>query len=209
MEARDRTSIGLIFARAPVMKRSRLLFITNDTFVIPAGDPNYEVTADFTMPRDGRMVSLQPHMHIRGKEMKVQFQLPREVIRDLLFVPRYDFNGQTRYVFAEPLHVPEGARFFVTAHFDNSPKNLANPNPTHQVGQGMSTTEEMMLCAIGFTFDDEDLLKGRGDRFNLSALTGIPHFASKAAFGVLAAGAVLGGALLLRRRGGTTRVPDA
>lgn len=160
-EERDRSSIGLIFSRTPIRKRARALFVANNEFVIPPGAGNHEVEASFTMPLDAHITALQPHMHLRGKDMRVTMKRIDGSVEDLLFVPRYDFDWQTRYEFMAPLAAPKGTQFFVKAHFDNSTDNKSNPDPAHEVREGMSTTEEMMLCVMGFNIDGEDMLAWR------------------------------------------------
>ncbi len=62
----------------------------------------------------------------------------------LLSVPNYDMNWQISYEFAEPVPVLKGTRLEVVAHFDNSPYNLWNPDPSVQVLWGSDSRDEMM-----------------------------------------------------------------
>ena len=66
-------------------------------------------------------------------------------------MPRYDFNWQTYYMFAEPLQVPKGARMLSTAWYDNSVGNRSNPDPGILVKWGDQTWEEMQYTGILFT----------------------------------------------------------
>jgi hypothetical protein len=59
--------------------------------------------------------------------------LPDGSRQTLLSVPRYDFNWQTNYYLAEPIHIPKGAKLECVAHYDNSTANLNNPDPTKPV----------------------------------------------------------------------------
>ena len=54
----------------------------------------------------------------------------------ILAVPKYDFNWQTDYVFAEPIKLPKGTKIRAVAHYDNSTANKSNPDPKveRQVG---------------------------------------------------------------------------
>jgi EF hand len=70
--------------------------------------------------------------------------------RTVLDVPRYDFNWQLLYRLAEPLTAPAGSRFEVTAAFDNSPHNPANPDPTKEVRWGEQTDDEMLLGYVEY-----------------------------------------------------------
>ena len=74
----------------------------------------------------------------------------REVI---LRVPKYDFAWQTDYWLAEPLVLPKGSKIHVSAHFDNSPANLNNPDPKATVRWGDQTWEEMMIGFFTYTVE--------------------------------------------------------
>ena len=83
-------------------------------------------------------------MHLRGKSFMFEATYPNGTTEVLLNVPNFDFNWQLRYVFAEPKLIPKGTRLHLTAHFDNSADNLANPDPTRDVTDGQQTWDEMM-----------------------------------------------------------------
>jgi hypothetical protein len=91
------------------------------------------------------LLSLFPHMHLRGKDFHYEVLYPDGRKETLLNVPRYDFNWQTSFVFADPLQLPAGTKLHCTAHFDNSADNPANPDPSHPVRWGDQTWEEMMI----------------------------------------------------------------
>jgi len=68
-------------------------------------------------------------MHLRGKDMTVNLIYPDGHKETVLQVPRYDFNWQILYYLTKPLALPQGTRVEVTAHWDNSANNPANPDP--------------------------------------------------------------------------------
>ncbi|HEU4509604.1 MAG TPA: DUF3471 domain-containing protein [Pyrinomonadaceae bacterium] len=146
----DRTSVGIIFARAPVEKMVGTRSIMNQLFAIPAGAENHEVTACWTYQRDVELISFMPHMHVRGKSMKYEVFYPNEKRQTLLDVPRYDFHWQTLYSLKKPLMIPNGSRIKVTAHFDNSERNMHNPDPTKVIRQGSATYDEMMIGFVNY-----------------------------------------------------------
>jgi mono/diheme cytochrome c family protein len=154
---RDRTSVGLIFARQPVEKRVITAPVAARTLVIPPGDPNYESTSSYTFKDDSHIVSFMPHMHVRGKDFEYRLVLPDGSTRVLLRVPRYDFNWQLSYFLKEPLAVPKGSRLECTAHHDNSAGNRYNPDPAKEVRWGPQTWEEMMIGWFDYTLDGQDL----------------------------------------------------
>lgn len=147
---KDRTSVGLIFAKAPVEKMVGTRSIMNQLFAIPAGAENHEVTACWTYQRDVELISFMPHMHVRGKSMKYEVVYPNNKHQTLLDVPEYDFHWQTLYTLKKPLMIPSGSRIKVTAHFDNSERNMHNPDPTKVVRQGSATYDEMMIGFVNY-----------------------------------------------------------
>jgi hypothetical protein len=94
---------------------------------------------------DLTLISLSPHMHLRGKAFRYELVQPNGQREILLDVPAYDFNWQTRYRLAEPRKLTPGSVIFCRAVFDNSENNLANPDPTKTVRWGDQSWEEMML----------------------------------------------------------------
>ena len=140
----DRTRIGLIFAKEPPKERIKSILVYNRNFVIPAGAPNHAVEARAELLRDVRLVSILPHMHLRGKDFEVRAILPDGTTDTLLRVSRYDFNWQLDYYFAKPRMLPKGTVLECLAHFDNSVNNLSNPDPKSDVRYGDQTWEEML-----------------------------------------------------------------
>jgi hypothetical protein len=101
--------------------------------------------------------SLAPHMHYRGKSFRYELTYPNGSREVLLDIPRYDFNWQNVYKFAEPKFVPEGSLLKCVAHFDNSDQNPSNPDPKKQVRWGEQTWDEMMIGYFEAVFMNQDL----------------------------------------------------
>jgi hypothetical protein len=142
---KDQTSVGLVFAKQPVEKTVETLTVINSLFLIPPGAENHKATACYNVPRDLQFVNYFPHMHVRGKDMKYEVVYPDGRSETLLSVDKYNFNWQTLYVLKNPLSIPKGSRFVVTAHFDNSTKNKYNPDPSKPVRFGEPTYDEMLV----------------------------------------------------------------
>jgi len=153
-ETKDRSSVGLIFAKGPVEKIVNTKAAFDIKFVIPPGAPNYEVKSIYEFEQDSHIVSLMPHMHLRGKDIVYRAVYPDGRSEILLSVPRYNFNWQVYYYPTKPLAVPKGTRIEAVAHYDNSIKNLRNPDPTKAVRFGEQTWDEMMNAFFDFTIDD-------------------------------------------------------
>jgi hypothetical protein len=145
---KDRTSVGIIFAKEPP---SQVVggggSGTNQRFVIPAFAPNHEVRAERRLAEDTNLLAMMPHMHVRGKDMTYVATYPDGRTETLLSVPRYDFRWQTTYEYVTPKLLPKGTVVEVIAHFDNSAANRDNPDPAQEVRWGDQTWEEMMIGA--------------------------------------------------------------
>lgn len=98
-----------------------------------------------TMRTDSILLGMSPHMHVRGKAYRYELLTADGKRSTLLDIPKYDFNWQTTYVLKDPLPLAPGDRIFCTAVYDNSAKNLNNPDPAKTVGWGDQTWDEMMI----------------------------------------------------------------
>jgi mono/diheme cytochrome c family protein len=141
----DKSRVGIVFSKEKPTERVLSIAAATMNFVIPAGDPNYEVYAKLTLQADSTLVSLLPHMHFRGKDFIYRATYPTGEKEVLLSVPHYDFNWQLTYDLAQPKVLPKGTLIECTAHFDNSANNKNNPDPTKEVRFGEQTWEEMMF----------------------------------------------------------------
>jgi len=148
---RDQTAVAITFAKSPPAKRAITATVPNHYFKIPPGAANHQVTAAYTFDRDVELISYMPHMHMRGKDMKYEALYPDGHRETLLWVPRYQFNWQTVYRLKKPIPMPKGSKLIVTAHFDNSMKNMHNPDATKAVRWGDPTYDEMMIGWIEYT----------------------------------------------------------
>jgi hypothetical protein len=154
-EVDDQTQIGLIFAKEPPKERVMTMNAMNFFLKIPPGDPNYESHAEFTFQHDVKLVSLMPHMHLRGKDFEYDAVYPTGEKQVLLKVPHFDFNWQLSYTLADELVMPKGTKLECTAHHDNSANNKFNPDPTKEVRWGDQTWEEMMIGWFDVAFDKD------------------------------------------------------
>ncbi len=154
-ETKDRSIVGLIFAKGPVDKIVNSKAAFDVRFAIPPGAENYEVKAVYEFEGDSHIISLMPHMHLRGKDITYRAIYPDGRSEILLSVPRYNFNWQVYYYPVKPLAVPKGTRIEAVAHYDNSTKNPRNPDPAREVRFGEQTWDEMMNAFFDFTVDNQ------------------------------------------------------
>jgi hypothetical protein len=149
----DKSRIGLIFAKEPPKREVRTGMILNPLFAIPPGAANHEIQAEATFTEDVNVWSMHPHMHLRGKDMTYTATYPDGRSEIVLRVPKFDFGWQTDYWLAKPLMLPKGSKLHVSAHYDNSTANRANPDATATVRWGDQTWEEMMIGFFTYTVE--------------------------------------------------------
>jgi hypothetical protein len=117
--------------------------LRNFFFLIPPGDGNHEVKRCYTLEKDKLLLSITPHMHFRGKDVRYEVIRPNGQTEVLLSVPHYNFDWQLVYRFQDPILIEKGSTLMLTAHFDNSANNPANPDPAKTIRWGDKSEEEM------------------------------------------------------------------
>ncbi len=149
----DRTSVGLILAKEPPRHLAVTRGIPGWGLKIPPGAPDHVQRAAFPVPSNLHLLSMTPHMHLRGKSFNYSAHYPDGHDEMLLSVPNYDFNWQSVYRLAVPKPLPKGTTIHCEAHFDNSGANSANPDPSQTVLWGEQTEDEMMIGFIDYYED--------------------------------------------------------
>lgn len=140
----DRSSVAMIFAKVPPEREVQINILANLSIELPPGEPHIRSEKTFTLKDDALILSFMPHMHTRGKSWRYEAIYPDGRREVLLNVPRWDFNWQSVYRFAEPVRVPKGTQIRSVALWDNSANNPNNPDPKATVRYGLQTWDEMM-----------------------------------------------------------------
>jgi peroxiredoxin len=153
---KDRSSVGLVFAKEEPRYETRTVPVLNPAFRIPPGADNYEVESRRAFKEDALVLGFMPHMHLRGKDFRYEVVYPDGKKETLLSVPRFNFGWQNNYQLADPLAVPKGTIMHCVAHFDNSANNPNNPDPTRAVTWGDQTWEEMMIGWMEYATERHD-----------------------------------------------------
>jgi peroxiredoxin len=142
----DISSLGLKFCDAKDVKQEvESAFAINMAFVIPPGAKDHTIKAKHVFKEDKVLLSMTPHMHMRGKSFRYELEYPDGRREMLLNVPRWDFNWQIDYILSEFKLVPKGSVLHCEAHYDNSVDSPTNPDPTKWVHFGEQTWDEMMI----------------------------------------------------------------
>jgi peroxiredoxin len=156
---KDRTKIGLYFAKKPVERPYQTIVLgpRNPLFLnIPAGKEDHKIEGTIYLHSDCTMHSVMPHMHLIGKSIKVTMTPPGGQTTTLVEIKEWDYNWQETYWFKEPLKLKAGTRLDIEGIYDNSSKNPNNPrNPPAVVLFGEQTTNEMLFGFFGVTSADK------------------------------------------------------
>jgi hypothetical protein len=157
----DITRIGLYRATSKVKQHLYQVPILNQSFTIPAGAGNYVVKADFSIPPlfDAKAINIYPHMHLLGRQIKVDVTPPGKDAQPMVYEDNWDFRWQGYYNYNSPVALKAGSKVSLSCTFDNSENNTNNPNnPLVPVSWGERTKDEMCITLIGVTFDNEALI---------------------------------------------------
>jgi hypothetical protein len=122
---------------------------------IPAGATNAEVVSEVTVGvDDAKLVYVQPHLHLRGKDYELRLIYPNGE-KETVFKGKWNFDWQIGYQLAKPLALPKGTRIIAIAHYDNSANNKFNPDPSKDVWWGDQNWEEMQSGFLGLVVDSK------------------------------------------------------
>ncbi len=154
-EQTDYSEVGLYFASQPPRERVLSTQTQDMGITIPPGDPAFHSTATIQFDAPVTLISLQPHMHLRGKSMRLTARYPDGRQETLLDVPRYSFNWQTTYFLEKPKRLPAGTTIESVAVFDNSPNNPYNPDPSKTILWGDQSWDEMHIGFMEIAIEAE------------------------------------------------------
>jgi hypothetical protein len=155
IHTKDQTEIRIVTSSERPRLRLLTLQMANYNIRIL---PRFRVSG--TLPREALLVSLYPHMHLRGSGFEFQILRGPGQVDTLLNVDSYNFHWQLTYVLKTPLKLAAGTRLMWTGHFDNSAGNPMNPDPEAEVTWGAQSWDEMMVgffdVAISPDFSKEE-----------------------------------------------------
>ena len=108
VEQTDRSSVGLIFAKEPPkpLPRRSGRAATQQKFMILPGESNHEVKSATKFDQDVDLLSLLPHMHLRGKDFIYKAVYPdgKEETHTVGTQIRLRLAEQAHRPLAKPLH---------------------------------------------------------------------------------------------------------
>jgi hypothetical protein len=121
-----------------------------------------DVRSDGYLPivKPARLLSWQPHMHLRGKAECLEAIYPTGKTQ-MISCARFQFNWMDNYVYADdqaPL-LPAGTILHTIMWHDNSDAMRSNPDPDAQIVGGLRTVDEMSSAWISYYYMSDDDFK--------------------------------------------------
>jgi len=118
---------------------------------IPPGDPMYQSTARATFTIDVKLISMQPHMHLRGRDFDIKATYADGADRTLLRVPA--MTSLADHYFSDRAdYATRGTSLDIVAHSITQPTTKYNPDPQKTVYWGDQSWEEMNIGFIEVAF---------------------------------------------------------
>ena len=137
-------SIGIFTTKTPPKQKPITVRLASKSIDIPAGKSDYLVTDEYELPANVTLLSVYPHAHYLGHEMRATATLPDGSVKTLLNIPHWDFHWQQDYRYVTPIPLPKGTKIAMRYTFDNSAANRHNPSsPPVRVRSGPRAVDEM------------------------------------------------------------------
>jgi hypothetical protein len=124
---------------------------------LPPNTDNIRTDRYYTLATPTRILSFQPHMHVRGKGLCLEAIYPRgsfsvDKVETLSCVNKYRFGWHIVYMYKEDVQplLPAGTVLHVISWHDNTAANKANPDPDNWVGFGQRSTDDMGFAWVSY-----------------------------------------------------------
>jgi Flp pilus assembly protein TadD len=139
-----RPSVGFFFTETPPTRLPMDFKLGSKTIDIPAGASDYTAEDVYVLPVDVDVLSVYPHAHHLGRDMKVFATLPDRTLTWLIRITDWNFNWQDQYRYERPVFLPRGTSVTMRYTYDNSAGNTRNPHqPPQRVVYGPQSSDEM------------------------------------------------------------------
>src|SRR5262249_4294932 len=96
-EERDRTRLGIYFAKGPVREQVQTAAVPGFFVRIPAGESSFTIDRTSRVNDDVTLYWLTPHMHLLGKSIELTATYPDGRTETLVRVHDWDYNWQEMY----------------------------------------------------------------------------------------------------------------
>ncbi len=156
----DQTAFNIFYAKEQPKRRAKEFQLgtfgvvpTVPVLVIPP-DTVMTFHADYTLPFDISVLTLNPHMHLLGKQFLAYAITPKGDTIHLIRINKWDFRWQYFYTFKTMVKIPKGSVVHAEGVYDNTRKNPNNPfSPPRLVAEregSMRTSDEMFQFIVTY-----------------------------------------------------------
>lgn len=150
-EDSDQTQLGFYYHEVPQKTQFYALSPSNKTFTIPPNTGDVKIQASDTISKAIYIHYVVPHMHYRGKAIKMTVVTPDGIKKPIVSVPDFSFNWQWLYQLKEPMYAPKGSVILVEGVYDNTVQNPLNPDASQELHFGIQSTDEMLIGFFNYT----------------------------------------------------------
>lgn len=150
----DRTTLELQVAPPGRLRPMLELAALDYDFIGPVNSGEYTTTDDYPvswqLPEGTtgqlRLLSANAHMHRRGVSQRLERVKANGEVECLLDIPRWDFNWQRTYWYANPINIEMTDTLRITCTFDTN-------GATEPITWGEGTNDEMCLASFFVAFE--------------------------------------------------------
>lgn len=148
--------IGLsLFSPESGTQPLKTLIIDKKNFTLKKMERNQKIESEaHIVPRDIRLVSYFPHLHMRGSSVRLHAQDKSGKDQILFSEPFFSYSWQRDYDLKEPRRIEKGTKIWAEAVYDNSPLNPINPDPNVEVVAGDGPSREALKFTITYAEAD-------------------------------------------------------
>lgn len=171
----DSSVVNVFFSKSPPKRPTFEINLGTDgvgKITPPLVIPPNRITkhsVSYTIENPITLLTINPHLHLLGKSFLAYAIKPNGDTVKLISIPKWNFRWQYFYTFKKAQVLPAGSKIIAIAEFDNTEKNIHNPNrPPKQVserwedgGNSMRATDEMfqfIITYIPYQSGDESLI---------------------------------------------------
>jgi hypothetical protein len=143
----DQTMVDLQLAETDVDARAQLMSVADTQFAIPPHTQGYTTTVEVSVPVSGTLWATAPHMHLLGRQARVDVLRANGDTACLIDIPDWDFDWQQFYFLssAQGLSVQPGDTLRFSCTWDN--------DTDQTVTWGDGTEDEMCITYLYATGD--------------------------------------------------------
>ncbi len=147
--SKDKSQVGFYFAKSKPQKQLREIAITNPDALVPANTAAHQIKVSYTLQEAAEALAIRPF----ANPLMISFQAsafrPDGTEQVLIWSRGNKFDWQQTYYFKNPIAFAKGTRIEVTAYFDNSEDNPANPNdPPKNLRWSEISTEPLCVLLV-------------------------------------------------------------